>query len=157
MIKLNVSDFIKSLQVYCDGACSGNPGRGGWGAIFIIDNHIIHQIKGANKHTTNNRMELLAAISALNEIQEIREKCKEIIIYTDSMYLKMGITTWIAKWRMNGWRSSSGVVKNIDLWQQLYSLCNKGVAITWQWVKAHSGNHYNEVADQLARQAINEM
>jgi len=136
--------------VYTDGACSGNPGPGGWGAIIIDDkeNQII--LSGKEKSTTNNRMELTAPIMALKKIKE----SSKIIIYTDSTYLKNGITIWIENWKKNGWiNANRKPVKNKDLWVVLNKLTEKKL-INWKWVKAHAGNRYNELADKLATEAI---
>ena len=136
--------------IYTDGACSGNPGPGGWGAIIIDDkeNQII--ISGKEKSTTNNRMELTAPIMALKKIKE----SSKIIIYTDSTYLKNGITIWIENWKKNGWiNANRKPVKNKDLWVVLNKLTEKKL-INWKWVKAHAGNRYNELADKLATEAI---
>ena len=136
--------------VYTDGACSGNPGPGGWGAVILNEKRIEINISGKEKTTTNNRMELMAPIMALRKIK----KASEIIIYTDSIYLKNGITTWIKKWEKNGWISANNKpVKNKDLWVTLNRLSKKHI-IDWKWVKAHAGNKYNEIADKLATEAI---
>ena len=136
--------------IYTDGACSGNPGPGGWGAIILSEEKNETNISGKEKSTTNNRMELMAPIMALRKIK----KASEIIIYTDSIYLKNGITTWIKNWEKNGWKSvNKKSVKNKDLWVTLNKL-SKGHVIDWKWVKAHTGNKYNEIADKLATEAI---
>ena len=136
--------------IYTDGACSGNPGPGGWGAIILSEEKNETNISGKEKSTTNNRMELMAPIMALRKIK----KASKIIIYTDSIYLKNGITTWIKKWEKNGWKSANKKpVKNKDLWVTLNKL-SKGHVIDWKWVKAHAGNKYNEIADKLATAAI---
>ena len=136
--------------VYTDGACSGNPGPGGWGAVILNKERNEINISGKVKSTTNNRMELMAPIMALRKIK----KASKIIIYTDSIYLKNGITTWIKKWEKNGWMSANKKpVKNKDLWVTLNKL-SKEQAIDWKWVKAHAGNKYNEIADMLATKAI---
>jgi len=136
--------------VYTDGACSGNPGPGGWGAVILDEKKNETNISGEEKSTTNNRMELVAPIMALRKIK----KASEIIIYTDSTYLKNGITTWIKNWEKNGWKSvSKKPVKNKDLWIILSRLSKEQI-IDWKWVKAHSGNKYNEIADKLATEAI---
>ena len=138
-----------SIRVFTDGACRGNPGPGGWGAL-IIDDKEEFSLWGGEKDTTNNRMELLASIMALKKIKT----SSEIIIYTDSIYVKNGITEWIVKWKDNGWKNSSKKhVKNKDLWIKLDNLCQKN-KITWKWVKGHSTNKYNNLADELATQAI---
>ena len=136
--------------IYTDGACSGNPGPGGWGAIILSEEKNETNISGKEKSTTNNRMELMAPIMALRKIK----KASKIIIYTDSIYLKNGITTWIKNWEKNGWRSSNKKpVKNKDLWVTLSKLSKEHV-VDWKWVKAHAGNKYNEIADKLATKAI---
>jgi len=133
------------LKIYTDGACSGNPGKGGWAAI-ILDDTNQSSISGGEKNTTNNRMELMAPIMALKKIK----KKSEITIFTDSKYVKDGITDWIKKWKQNNWKSASKKpVKNKDLWVKLDNACLKH-KITWKWVKAHSGNKYNNLVDELA-------
>ena len=135
--------------IYTDGACSGNPGPGGWGAIILNEENETN-ISGKEKSTTNNRMELMAPIMALRKIK----KASKIIIYTDSIYLKNGITTWIKNWEKNGWKNANKKpVKNKDLWVTLNELSKEHV-INWKWVKAHAGNKYNEIADKLATEAI---
>ena len=136
--------------IYTDGACSGNPGPGGWGAIILNEEKNETNISGKEKSTTNNRMELMAPIMALRKIK----KASKIVIYTDSIYLKNGITTWIKNWEKNGWKSANKKpVKNKDLWVTLNKLSKEHV-IDWKWVKAHAGNKYNEIADKLASEAI---
>ena len=136
--------------VYTDGACSGNPGPGGWGAVILNEEKIDTNISGKEQSTTNNRMELMAPIMALRKIK----KASKITIYTDSTYLKNGITTWIKNWEKNGWKSTNKKpVKNKDLWVTLNEL-SKDQVIDWKWVKAHDGNKYNEIADKLATDAI---
>ena len=136
--------------IYTDGACSGNPGPGGWGAIILDEEKNETNISGQEKSTTNNRMELTAPIMALRKIK----KFSKIIIYTDSTYLKNGITTWIKNWEKNGWLSANKKpVKNKDLWVTLNKL-SRGQDIEWKWIKAHTGNKYNEIADKLATEAI---
>ena len=133
------------LKIYTDGACSGNPGKGGWAAI-ILDGKNQSSISGSENKTTNNRMELMAPIMALKKIK----KKSEITIFTDSKYVKDGITDWIKKWKQNNWKSSNRKpVKNKDLWIKLDNSCQKH-KITWKWVKAHAGNKYNNLADELA-------
>ena len=137
-------------KIYTDGACSGNPGPGGWGAVIFDQEDNQKNISGSEKDTTNNRMELLAAIMALKKIKAN----SEITIYTDSIYVKNGITEWIIKWKDNGWKNSNKkLVKNKDLWVKLDNLCQKN-EICWKWVKGHSTNKYNNLADELATQAI---
>jgi len=138
-------------SIYTDGACSGNPGPGGWGAVIFNKDKKQKNISGKIGNTTNNRMELMAPIMALKKIRIN----SQIIIYTDSTYVKNGITNWIKKWEKNGWLSANKKpVKNKDLWLELNSLCLKRT-ITWKWVKGHSNNKYNNLADELATQAIN--
>jgi len=136
--------------IYTDGACSGNPGPGGWGAVIFDEKKKQNNISGKVKDTTNNRMELMAPIMALKKIKSK----SNITIFTDSTYVKNGITEWIKKWEKNGWKSSNKKpVKNKDLWTKLDELCEKN-NVSWKWVKGHSTNTYNNLADQLATQAI---
>jgi ribonuclease HI len=138
----------EKITIYTDGSCLGNPGKGGWGAVMIYNNHQ-KNFSGSQEETTNNRMEIKAVIEALKNIK----KPKEIQIYTDSKYVQNGITSWIFNWKKNGWKSSNRKpVKNIDLWQELDNLVQK-YQISWHWVKGHDGDKYNEIADQLARKA----
>tara|TARA_B100000886_G_scaffold172623_1_gene118174 strand:+ start:283 stop:705 length:423 start_codon:yes stop_codon:yes gene_type:complete len=133
------------LKIYTDGACSGNPGKGGWAAI-ILDGKKQSSISGSENKTTNNRMELMATIMALKKIKTK----SEIIIYTDSRYVKDGITEWIKKWKLNNWKSSNKrPVKNKDLWVKLDNCCQKH-DVSWKWVKAHAGNKLNNLVDELA-------
>jgi len=137
-------------KIYTDGACSGNPGPGGWGAVIFDQENNQINISGSEKDTTNNRMELLAAIMALKEVQIN----SNITIFTDSLYVKNGITEWVIKWKSNGWKNTSKkLVKNKDLWLKLDDLCEKNKVI-WEWVKGHSNNKFNNLADELAVQAI---
>ena len=134
------------FKIYTDGACSGNPGKGGWAAIILDSDLNQSSISGSENNTTNNRMELLAAIMALKKIK----KKSDIIIFTDSKYVKDGITDWIKKWKLNNWKSASKKpVKNKDLWIKLDNACLKH-KVTWKWVKAHAGNKYNNLVDELA-------
>ena len=136
------------IKIYTDGSCLENPGNGGWAAIIFINNEKII-ISGNKKNTTNNQMELLAAIEALKKIPE----GQEIQIYTDSRYVKQGITEWIEKWIQNNWKTSSKQkVKNVDLWKELNKISKK-YKIEWHWVKAHAGDVFNEEADELAKKA----
>tara|TARA_B100001093_G_scaffold40681_1_gene34569 strand:+ start:1913 stop:2335 length:423 start_codon:yes stop_codon:yes gene_type:complete len=133
------------FKIYTDGACSGNPGKGGWAAI-ILDEENQSSISGSESKTTNNRMELMAAIMALKKIKNK----SEIIIYTDSRYVKDGITEWIKKWKLNNWKSSNKKpVKNKDLWIKLDNCCKKH-NVSWKWVKAHAGSKLNNLVDRLA-------
>ena len=137
-------------EIYTDGSCLTNPGNGGWAAIIIEDGEI-KNISGSEKNTTNNRMELLAPINALKEMNSE----SQISIYTDSQYVKLGITQWINKWIINNWQTSKKEdVKNKDLWVELYNL-NKSLNVKWNWVKAHAGNPMNEEVDVLAKKAAN--
>ena len=139
-----------NCTIYTDGACSGNPGPGGWGAVIFDERQKQNNISGAVKDTTNNRMELMAPIMALKKIKTK----SDITIFTDSTYVKNGITEWIKKWEKNGWKNSNKKpVKNKDLWIKLNDLCQKN-KISWKWVKGHSNNKYNILADELATQAI---
>ena len=136
------------ITIYTDGSCLNNPGNGGWAAIININNDV-KKISGSVKDTTNNKMELMAPIKAL---QEIKEK-QPIEIYTDSQYVRLGITDWVHKWMKNNWQTSKkDPVKNKELWIQLYELTNS-FDIKWIWVKAHAGNLLNEEVDLLAKQA----
>ena len=134
------------LKIYTDGACSGNPGKGGWAAIILDPKFKQFSISGSEINTTNNRMELIAPIMALKKIK----KKSEIDIYTDSKYVKNGMTVWIKKWKLNNWKNSNKKpVKNKDLWVELDNSCQKH-KINWKWVKAHAGNRYNDLVDELA-------
>jgi len=137
--------------IYTDGACSGNPGPGGWGAVIFDENKNQINISGKVSSSTNNRMELMAPIMALKKIKT----GSEVTIFTDSTYVKKGITEWIKRWEKNGWKNSKkNPVKNKELWIKLNNLCLKK-NITWKWIKGHSTNKYNNLADELATQAIN--
>ena len=136
------------VKIYTDGACSGNPGRGGWAAI-IIDDEKIEKISGGSENTTNNRMEPIAVISALKYVKE-----QNIELFTDSKYTKDGIEKWILNWKNNGWKTANKQdVKNIDLWKNLDEL-NQIKNVQWNWVKGHADNEYNNMADELARSKI---
>lgn len=137
----------KKVIIYTDGACSGNPGRGGWGAVLLYGRHR-KEINGGDENTTNNKMELTATIKAL---ETLRKKC-DVEIHTDSNYVKNGITVWIKSWKTNGWKNSKKQpVKNKDLWQKLDEL-NQKHNVSWHWVKAHADNELNNRADELARE-----
>lgn len=139
------------VKIYTDGACRGNPGPGGWGALLRY-NQNEKKLKGAEGHTTNNRMELTAAIKAL---EALNRPC-EVDLYTDSKYLRQGMTEWLQQWKVKGWKNSKREpVKNADLWQALDQLANKH-QIKWHWVKGHSGHPENDLADALANEAIDE-
>ena len=138
------------IKIYTDGSCLENPGNGGWAAI-IIDDEKKTQIKGSKKNTTNNQMELLAPIEALKKIP----KGSKIEIFTDSKYVKSGITEWIHNWKKNGWKNANKKpVKNKDLWEEL-DLLNNQFEISWNWVKAHSTDKLNNEVDLIAREAAN--
>ena len=137
-------------KIYTDGACTGNPGPGGWGAVIFDQDDKQKNISGSEKNTTNNRMELLAAIMSLKKIKSN----SEVIIFTDSTYVKNGITEWMKNWKKNGWKNSSKKpVKNKDLWVKLDKLCETN-NVSWKWVKGHSSNEFNNLADELATKAI---
>ena len=136
------------VTIYTDGACRGNPGPGGWGAILRYGKHE-KAISGGEKDTTNNRMELRAALEAL---RALTEPCR-VVLYTDSEYLKKGITLWMPNWKKRNWRRKGGKLANVDLWMKL----DEEIArheVRWRWVKGHAGNTYNEKVDKLAREAI---
>ena len=136
------------IKIYTDGSCLSNPGNGGWAAI-INDNNNVTKISGSEKNTTNNKMELMAPIRALQKISSN----EQVEIYTDSKYVKLGITEWVHKWIKNSWLTSKKEpVKNKDLWIQLYDLTSS-LKISWIWVKAHAGNTLNEEVDLLAKKA----
>ena len=138
------------ITIYTDGACSGNPGVGGWGVVIIDDNKNETFLNGGDNDTTNNKMELTAAIQALKAI----EKKSAITLITDSKYVKDGIQSWIQNWKKNGWKTAAKKpVKNKELWIELDQLISKHT-LSWEWVKGHAGNKYNEKADYLARQYI---
>ena len=140
------------VVIHTDGACSGNPGPGGWGAILEWGDHR-REIKGGEPHTTNNRMELMAAISAL---EALKRPC-DVDIHTDSQYLRQGITSWIHGWKRNGWRTGDKKpVKNVDLWLRLDAAIARHT-VHWHWVRGHAGHDLNERADELAREAIAEV
>jgi len=137
------------INIYTDGACKGNPGPGGWGAL-VVDGENKSEIFGGEPSTTNNRMEILAVIMALKTI--ITDS--EITVFTDSKYVQKGISEWIANWKINGWRTSNKkAVKNKDLWVELDSLTSQ-LKINWMWVKGHSGHVGNDRADYLANKGI---
>jgi ribonuclease HI len=140
------------IIVHTDGACSGNPGPGGWGAILESGAHK-KELKGGEAHTTNNRMELMAAISAL----EALKKPSTVDLHTDSKYVQDGISKWIHGWKRNGWKTADKKpVKNMDLWQRLDAAIHHH-QVKWHWVKGHAGHELNERADELAREAIAEL
>ncbi|WP_254492239.1 ribonuclease HI [Bartonella sp. B1099] len=139
----------KVVEIYTDGACSGNPGVGGWGAVLRWNGHE-RELYGGKAHTTNNQMELMAAICAL---KALKESCL-VDLYTDSVYVRNGISKWIEGWKKNNWRTASkSPVKNMELWQALEDACSCHT-VRWHWVKGHAGHPENERADTLARKAI---
>jgi ribonuclease HI len=143
---------MKHVLIYTDGACRGNPGPGGWGALLRYGDHE-KKMLGAETDTTNNRMELMAAIQALSSL---REPCK-IDLYTDSQYVQKGITEWLANWKKKNWKKSDNhPVKNADLWQLLDKEANRH-QIKWHWVKGHSNHPENDLVDALANQAIDDL
>ncbi|MGE3066160.1 MAG: ribonuclease HI [Hyphomicrobiaceae bacterium] len=138
-----------AIVIYTDGACSGNPGPGGWGAILISGRHR-KEISGGEEMTTNNRMELAAAIGAL----EALKKPSRVELHTDSVYVKNGITSWIIGWKRNGWKTADrSPVRNADLWQRL-DAARASHDVSWRWVKGHAGEVENERADELAREGM---
>ena len=143
---------MKKITIYTDGACSGNPGPGGWGAVLMSGDHR-KEISGGEAQTTNNRMELTAAIEALKALKA----CSQVDLFTDSTYVKKGITEWIVNWKKNGWKRRSGKrllpVKNADLWRELDRLVAEH-DVSFHWVEGHAGNEENERCDELAREAI---
>ncbi len=141
-----------AIDIYTDGACRGNPGPGGWGALLRM-NGTEKELKGSEKHTTNNRMELTAAIMGL---QALTRSC-EVSLYTDSQYVRQGMMEWLAGWKKRGWRNSKNEpVKNVDLWQQLDASAAQH-QVKWFWVKGHSGHPENDRVDALANEAIDEL
>jgi len=145
-------DSSKIVEIFTDGACSGNPGPGGWGAILRYGG-VEKELSGGEPATTNNRMEMMAAIMA---IEAVKRPC-EIHLHTDSEYLRQGITTWIHSWKARGWKTADKKpVKNVDLWQRLEKAIETH-DVHWHWVKGHSGHIENERADELARLAIRQM
>ena len=140
---------MPDITIYTDGACSGNPGPGGWGAILISGEHR-KELFGGERETTNNRMELMAAIEALDALK----RSSNVVLHTDSTYVKDGITKWIHGWRRSGWRTAAKKpVKNSELWQRLDE-ASKRHDIDWCWVKGHAGHPENERADELARSGV---
>lgn len=143
---------MKHVEIFTDGACRGNPGPGGWGALLRF-NGSEKSLYGGEMQTTNNRMELQAAIEGL---RALREPCR-VDLTTDSVYVRSGITSWLAGWKRKGWKTAGRKpVKNVDLWQALDEQ-NQRHQVTWHWVKGHSGHRENELADQLANRGIDEL
>ena len=138
---------MTNITVYTDGACSGNPGPGGWGVLIVTDSSESIELNGGEKHTTNNRMELTAAIEALKHFKQ----STKLTIFTDSVYVKEGISSWLNNWKARGWKTASKKpVKNEDLWKELDEQ-NQIHDVNWEWVKGHVGHPENERADYLAR------
>lgn len=143
---------MKQVEIFTDGACRGNPGPGGWGALLRFNGRE-RQLYGGEAHTTNNRMELQAAIEAL---AALKEAC-EVTLTTDSVYVRDGITKWLPGWKQKGWKTASRQpVKNVDLWQALDTQSQRH-RVHWHWVKGHSGHRENDIADQLANRGIDEL
>jgi len=148
--------------IYTDGGCSGNPGPGGWAFLIVqkttSGEAVIAQKWGAEKYTTNNRMELMAVISALTSLYKNKKGIPhEAVVHTDSQYVQKGITEWIRKWKQNSWKTSDKKpVKNKDLWEEL-DVLTESMKIKWKWVKGHAGNVYNERCDELTQKAINSL
>ncbi|HEY7883842.1 MAG TPA: ribonuclease HI [Cellvibrionaceae bacterium] len=141
--------MLKKIEIFTDGACKGNPGPGGWGALLRY-NGSEKSLYGGERDTTNNRMELMAAIEAL---RALKEPC-EVSLTTDSEYVRKGISEWLAQWKKRGWRTAAKQpVKNADLWRELDEQAARH-QVSWHWVKGHSGHRENEIADQLANQGI---
>ena len=143
---------MKDVEIFTDGACRGNPGPGGWGVLLRYRNRE-KTLHGGERETTNNRMELQAAIEGL---RALKHPCR-VRLTTDSVYVKNGITNWLANWKAKGWKTAGRKpVKNVDLWQTLDEL-NQQHEVEWQWVKGHSGHRENEIADELANRGIDEL
>ncbi len=143
---------MKNVEIFTDGACRGNPGPGGWGVLLRYGEHE-RELYGGEPHTTNNRMELRAAIEGLAALSE---PCR-VTLTTDSVYVRNGITSWLAGWKAKGWKTAGRKpVKNVDLWRELDDQ-NARHEVTWEWVKGHSGHPENERADQLANRGIDEL
>jgi ribonuclease HI len=142
------------IEIYTDGGCSGNPGPGGWAYVIIRDSVLVSEKSGAEKQTTNNRMELQAVIAALEALSQEGEKEEKIVVYTDSQYAQKGMSIWLPEWKKKGWiTSDKKPVKNKELWQRLEALAGL-FSVSWVWVKGHAGNKYNERCDELTRIAI---
>jgi len=138
----------KPVVIYTDGGCEPNPGTGGWGAVLLCGKHV-KELSGGEVHTTNNRMEMMAAVAALSAL---KRPCK-VDLHSDSVYLVKGMTEWIHNWKRKQWHRGGKLVKNLELWQQLDKLAQMH-DVTWIWVRGHDGNYYNERCDQLAGDAI---
>ena len=144
--------MAKTVEIWTDGACSGNPGPGGWGVLLRSGSHE-KELYGGETETTNNRMELMAAIQALETVK----LGNDVILHTDSTYVKDGLTKWIHGWKRNGWKTAAKKpVKNEDLWKRLDDAARKHKNLTWKWVKGHAGDEGDERADELARKGATE-
>ncbi len=143
---------MKQITLYSDGACRGNPGPGGWGVLLVYGDHQ-RELFGGEPETTNNRMELTAAIEGLGAL---KQPCK-VDLYTDSQYVRKGITEWLANWKKRGWKTANRKpVKNADLWKALEAISNQH-DVSWHWVKGHAGHPGNEKADELANKGVDEV
>ena len=148
----------ESLKIFTDGGCSGNPGPGGWAYVIVAETFqgpvILAEQYGGEKDTTNNRMELRAVIESLRAIIAMQNIPHKAVVYTDSQYVKKGITEWIIKWKKNAWRTSDKKpVKNQDLWIELDSLAGE-LSLGWEWIRGHAGNNFNERCDRMTQEAI---
>lgn len=149
MTRIRIMKTNDTVVIYTDGACSGNPGPGGWGSVMMYNGHR-RELSGGEKETTNNRMEMMAVIVAL---ETLKRACK-VELNTDSTYVMKGITEWLGAWKARGWKTAAKKpVKNVDLWQRLDAAVSRH-DIRWKWVRGHSGVPENERADELARNAI---
>jgi ribonuclease HI len=149
-----------ALKIFTDGGCSGNPGPGGWAYVMVLNTFqgekIVDEGKGGEKNTTNNRMELKAVISSLNALKSRTGLPTQVTVYTDSQYVQKGITEWIFNWKKNSWRTSDKKqVKNQDLWMELDVLAGQ-LSLSWEWIKGHAGNKFNEICDKMTQEAITE-
>jgi len=150
-----------SLRIYTDGGCSGNPGPGGWAYVMVMKTYqgkqIVAKSKGAEKNTTNNKMELTAVIMALRAFRRMKNVPRQATVFTDSQYVQRGITEWIHNWKLNSWKTSDRKpVKNQDLWLELDKLAQE-IPLKWKWVKGHAGNEYNELCDSMTQVAISKL
>lgn len=137
-----------TVEIFSDGSCEGNPGRGGWAALLRYDGHE-RELSGSEAHTTNNRMELTAALRALQAVSP----GSQVRLHTDSQYLRKGITEWLPGWQARGWKRKGGALANVDLWKELAQAV-QGLDISWHWVRGHAGHPENERVDHLARSAM---
>jgi len=149
------------LRIYTDGGCSGNPGPGGWAYVMVLNTFqggkVIASDMGGEKETTNNRMELTAVISSLRALKDMKDVPRKAAVYTDSQYVQLGITEWIKNWKRYSWKTSDKKpVKNKDLWIELDALADE-LSVSWNWVKGHAGDEYNEQCDKMTREAIDEV